>query len=212
MTIKIAVIDYDMGNLKSISKLLGFLKVPHDVTSNPEVILNSDGVILPGVGAFGDAMNNLRNKGLITVIQKVISNKKPLLGICLGLQLLFTKSYEMGEYRGLGTIKGNVVMFEKQKAGKVPQIGWNIVEFQDSNHYLIQGIPNKSYFYFVHSFYGVPENKNNILGITRYGEVKFASMIVKDNIVATQFHPEKSGTIGVKMVENFIQYCKDRIN
>ncbi len=210
MTVKIAVIDYDMGNLKSIAKLLAFLKVKYDVTADSKTILNSDGIILPGVGAFGDAMNNLRKKKLITVLQKVISNQIPLLGICLGLQLLFTKSYEMGEHEGLNVVNGNVIMFERNKAGKVPQIGWNSVEFQDPNHYLIEGIPHNSYFYFVHSYYCVPETKQNILGTTQYGEIKFASMIAKDSIVATQFHPEKSGNIGVKMVENFIKYCENR--
>ncbi|MHA1757411.1 MAG: imidazole glycerol phosphate synthase subunit HisH, partial [Promethearchaeota archaeon] len=129
-------------------------------------------------------------------------------GICLGLQLLYTKSYEMGEHQGLNLIPGEVIMFDISKVDKVPQIGWNSVKFLDKSHFLVQGIPNNSYFYFVHSFYGVPENKKYGLGITDYGEIEYYSMVAKDNIIATQFHPEKSSKYGIKIYQNFIEYCK----
>jgi glutamine amidotransferase len=208
MSFKIAIIDYEMGNLKSIYKLLHYLNVEGIITSEPKIILDADGVILPGVGAFGDAMINLKQKGLSSIIGDLVKEKKPLFGICLGQQLLFSKSHEMGQHEGLDLIKGEVVAFDRAKVNKVPQIGWNSVKFTDEDHFLIQGIPNNSYFYFVHSFYSVPKNKKDILGLTKYNEVEFCSMISKDNIIATQFHPEKSSKYGIQMYQNFIDYCK----
>ncbi|MHA1281425.1 MAG: imidazole glycerol phosphate synthase subunit HisH [Promethearchaeota archaeon] len=208
MSLKIAIIDYEMGNLKSIYKCLKHIGVEATITDDKKFILNSDGIILPGVGAFGDAMAHLKKKGLIDVIRDAVRDKKPLFGICLGLQLLYTKSYEMGEHQGLNLIPGEVIMFDISKVDKVPQIGWNSVKFLDKSHFLVQGIPNNSYFYFVHSFYGVPENKKYGLGITDYGEIKYYSMVAKDNIIATQFHPEKSSKYGIKIYQNFIEYCK----
>ncbi|MHA1338323.1 MAG: imidazole glycerol phosphate synthase subunit HisH [Promethearchaeota archaeon] len=184
MSLKIAIIDYEMGNLKSIYKCLKHIGVEATITDDKKFILNSDGIILPGVGAFGDAMAHLKKKGLIDVIRDAVRDKKPLFGICLGLQLLYTKSYEMGEHQGLNLIPGEVIMFDISKVDKVPQIGWNSVKFLDKSHFLVQGIPNNSYFYFVHSFYGVPENKKYGLGITDYGEIKYYSMVAKDNIIA----------------------------
>lgn len=208
MTFYIAIIDYEMGNLKSISKLLQFLNVKSIITSKNKEILNADGVILPGVGAFGDAMNHLKEKNLIPIINDIDSENKPLFGICLGQQLLFSKSYEMGEHEGLDLIKGSVISFDLEKVNKVPQIGWNSVQFKNTDHYLIQDIPDNSYFYFVHSFYVIPDNKNNILGSTQYGDIEFSSIVFKDNIIGTQFHPEKSSKDGIKMYQNFIEYCK----
>ena len=208
MSFKIAIIDYEMGNLKSIYKLLHHLNVEGIITSEPKVIFDADGVILPGVGAFGDAMINLRQKNLISIIEDLVKDKKPLFGICLGQQLLFSMSYEMGQHKGLDLIKGEVVAFDISKVNKIPQIGWNNVNFTDEDHFLIQGIPNNSYFYFVHGFYCLPKNKEEILGLTKYNEVEFCSMISKDNIIATQFHPEKSSKYGIQMYRNFINYCK----
>ena len=208
MSFKIAIIDYEMGNLKSIYKLLHHLNVEGIITSEPKVIFDADGVILPGVGAFGDAMINLRQKNLISIIEDLVKDKKPLFGICLGQQLLFSMSYEMGQHKGLDLIKGEVVAFDISKVNKIPQIGWNNVNFTDEDHFLIQGIPNNSYFYFVHGFYCLPKNKEEILGLTKYNEVEFCSMISKDNIIATQFHPEKSSKYGIQMYQNFINYCK----
>lgn len=204
----IAIIDYEMGNLKSIYKCIKHLGVDSAITSNPKIILDADGVILPGVGAFGDAMKNLREKNLIDTVYQLVNDGKPLFGICLGLQLLFTKSSEMGQFEGFDLIRGSVISFDISKVDKIPQIGWNNVDFQDPDHYLVQGIPNNSYFYFVHSFYGVPKTKENILGLTQYGEIKFCSIVSKENIVATQFHPEKSSKYGIRMYQNFIDFCR----
>ncbi|MBY9005223.1 MAG: imidazole glycerol phosphate synthase subunit HisH [Candidatus Lokiarchaeota archaeon] len=208
MTFYIAIIDYEMGNLKSITKLIQHLGAKSIITSNHKEIFNANGVILPGVGAFGDAMEQLRKKNLISAINRLKEDNKPLFGICLGQQLLFSKSLEMGEHEGLDLIKGSVIPFDLKKVDKVPQIGWNSVNFINNDHYLTKNIPNNSYFYFVHSFYVNPENRNDIIGITKYGEIEFSSIVFKDNIVATQFHPEKSSKHGIMMYQNFIDYCK----
>ncbi|MHA1150656.1 MAG: imidazole glycerol phosphate synthase subunit HisH [Promethearchaeota archaeon] len=208
MTLNIVIIDYEMGNLKSIYKCIKHLGTEALISDNPKDILDADGVILPGVGAFGDAMKNLNQKKLVPIIHQVIKMKKPLFGICLGLQLLYSKSYEMGEFIGLDLISGEVVLFDKNKVDKIPQIGWNNVNFLDQDHFLVEGIPNNSYYYFVHSFYGIPEEEETILGETQYGEIKYCSIIAKDNIIATQFHPEKSSKYGILMYQNFINFCK----
>ncbi|MFX1323716.1 MAG: imidazole glycerol phosphate synthase subunit HisH [Promethearchaeota archaeon] len=208
MPFNIAIIDYEMGNLKSIYKCLKHLNVRSTITSNPKIILKADGVILPGVGAFGDAIKHLEEKNLIKIINQLVNNATPLFGICLGLQLLFESSSEMGNFKGLDLIKGEVILFDIKKVGKVPHIGWNNVELKDLNHFLVQGIPDKSYFYFVHSYYSVPDNDENILGLTKYGDIQFCSIVFKDNIVATQFHPEKSSAYGIKIYQNFVDFCK----
>ncbi len=208
MPFYIAIIDYEMGNLKSVYKCIKHLGKDSVITDDSEQILNADGIILPGVGAFGDAMKQLSEKDLIPVIKRVVEMEIPLFGICLGLQLLYSKSYEMGEYQGLDFIPGEVVKFNIDKVNKVPHIGWNSVDFQRDDHFLLQDIPDHTYFYFVHSYYGVPQNEGNILGKTTYGEIEFCSMVYNENIVATQFHPEKSSEYGIQMYRNFIQYCK----
>jgi len=208
MTFYIAIIDYEMGNLKSIYKCLKHLNAESIITDDLKIILDADGVILPGVGAFGDAMKHLKEKNLIPVLNQIVNEKKPLFGICLGQQLLFSRSYEMGEYKGLNLVKGDVIPFEISKVDKVPQIGWNSVQFLNSEHFLVQGIPDHSYFYFVHSFYTVPKNKDQIIGLTKYGEVEYCSIIGKKNIIATQFHPEKSSKFGIHIYKNFINYCR----
>ena len=208
MSFNIAIIDYEMGNLKSVYKCLKYLNVNSSITSDPNTILNADGVILPGVGAFGDAIKHLKEKNLIDIIHQLVNEGKPLLGICLGLQLLFGTSSEMGSFKGLDLIKGDVILFDVSKVIKVPHIGWNNVDIQNLDHFLIQGIPNQSYFYFVHSFYSVPKNEENILGLTKYGDTEFCSIASRDNVIATQFHPEKSSKYGIKIYQNFIDFCK----
>ncbi|MHA1292301.1 MAG: imidazole glycerol phosphate synthase subunit HisH [Promethearchaeota archaeon] len=208
MSFYIAIIDYEMGNLKSIYKCLKYLNVNSIITDDSKTILDADGIILPGVGAFGDAMKQLKKKNLIPIIDQIVKEKKPLFGICLGLQLIFSKSYEMGEFKGLDYVKGEIVPFDINKVEKVPQIGWNSVRFLIKDYFLVQGIPNNSYFYFVHSFYAIPENKERIVGLTKYGEIEYCSIICKENIFATQFHPEKSSKYGIQMYKNFIDYCK----
>ena len=173
-----------------------------------ETILDADGIILPGVGAFGDAMKHLKQKKLIDTINEAVENQIPLFGICLGQQLLFSRSYEMGEYEGLNLIEGEVIQFDITKVDKVPQIGWNNVNLIDKDYFLVQGIPNNSYFYFVHSFYVIPNNENNIVGLTKFGQIEYCSIVKKKNIFATQFHPEKSSKHGITMYENFIDYCR----
>jgi glutamine amidotransferase len=209
MVFYIAIIDYEMGNLKSIFKCLKYLNVESIITDDPKIIFDANGVILPGVGAFGDAIKNLKEKNLISVINQIAADKKPLFGICLGQQLIFSKSYEMGEFEGLNLIEGEVIPFDILKVDKIPQIGWNSVEFIDNNSFLVRGIPNNSYFYFVHSFYAVPKIEDYIIGKTKYGEIEYCSIICKDNVFATQFHPEKSSKHGILMYQNFIDYCKE---
>ncbi len=207
----IAIIDYGIGNLASITNVLNRLKIESIITSDPDEIEKAAGLILPGVGAAGEGMKNLKVRNLDKLIITEIKRGKPFLGICLGMQLLFEKSEE-GDVECLGILKGVVKKFRKEK--KVPQIGWNQVKYQISNiknqkyklniKNLTTGIPNSSYFYFVNSFYCEPEDKSIIAAETVYGE-KFTSIIVKDNLVATQFHPEKSGKVGFRLLENFVR-------
>lgn len=203
----IAIIDYGIGNLASISNTLNRLKIKSLVTADPVQIQEAGGLILPGVGAAGEGMNNLKNNGLDKLIVCAISRGKPFLGICLGMQLLFEKSEE-GDTKCLGILRGTVRKFQKKR--KVPQIGWNEIrsnnaEFRIKN--LFKDIPDKSYFYFVNSYYCVPEDKSMIAAETEYGET-FASIIARDNVVATQFHPEKSGLVGQQLLINWIKTLK----
>lgn len=185
----IVIIDYGLGNLASVKNALDKLGVESKISNDPLMIKKADKLILPGVGAAGQGMKNLKEKGLDKLIIEEIRTGKPFLGICLGMQLLFEKSEE-GNVNCLGILKGTVKKFKKMK--KIPQIGWNQVEI----------IKDKSYFYFVNSFYCQPKDKKIITGITKYGE-KFASIVVKDNLWGVQFHPEKSGSVGFKLLENF---------
>ena len=207
----IAIIDYGMGNLRSVQK--GFEKVGYDaiVTSNYKDILSAKGVVLPGVGAFKDCMRNLEEGCLVDSIYKVIEMGKPFLGICLGLQLLFTESEEFGIHKGLGIIKGKVVRFSFSTQGlKIPHMGWNSIKKSGQKNQfspMFEGIPDNSYFYFVHSYYVVPEDDNIVASKTDYG-IDFVSSISKDNIFACQFHPEKSQEMGLRLLKNFGEICK----
>ena len=196
----IAIIDYGMGNLRSVEK--GFLKTGVDVrvTNRPEDVDNADGVVLPGVGAFKDCMRELANLGLIDAVAGAIKKGKPYLGICLGLQVLFSESEEFGKCRGLDIFRGKVVRFENSDL-KIPQMGWNQLNIKNTNP-LFNGIPDKSYFYFVHSFYVAPGDNSIIATTTDYG-IEFTSSVRKDNIFAVQFHPEKSQTLGLRLLKNF---------
>lgn len=203
----IAIIDYGMGNLRSVQK--GFEKVGHKaiVTSDPATIMDASHVVLPGVGAFPDCMRNLDEKGLLDIVPKVINSGKPFLGICLGLQLLFTESEEFGIHKGLDIIKGRVVKFDFSAQSleashlKVPHMGWNTVAVKRRPP-AMEGIDEGAYFYFVHSYYVVPEDEKVVATTTAYG-VEFASSIWKDNLFATQFHPEKSQEKGLRILKNF---------
>jgi glutamine amidotransferase len=196
----IAIVDYGMGNLRSVEK--GFLKVgvQAKITNNPELIKNADGVVLPGVGAFKDCMRELTNLQLVDAVVEAVKKNKPYLGICLGLQVLFSESNEFGKCRGLDIFRGKVLRFPEGKL-KVPHMGWNELKIRKNNP-LLDGIEDRSYFYFVHSFYVAPEDDSLIATSTDYG-TDFTSMVAKDNIYAVQFHPEKSQNIGLKLLKNF---------
>ncbi len=207
----IAIIDYGMGNLRSVQK--GFERMGHEavVTSDAKTILSASRVVLPGVGAFPDCMRNLREYGLIDAVLRSINSGKPFLGICLGLQLLFTESEEFGISKGLDIIKGRVVRFKGpqfetrssklETALKVPHMGWNSVSIKRRPPTLAD-VPDGSHFYFVHSFHVVPEDKGVIATTTDYG-FEFVSSVWKDNIYATQFHPEKSQALGLSILKRF---------
>lgn len=202
----IAIIDYGMGNLRSVQK--GFEKVGCEavVTADPKVVLAAEKVVLPGVGAFADCMRNLEEGGFVDPLLKVIREGRPFLGICLGLQLLFTESEEFGIHRGLDVIPGRVVRFpeamtEGGEALKVPHMGWNQLSFSQRPP-VFDGIDEGTNVYFVHSYYVVPEDPTVVATTTRYG-IDFCSAIWKDNVVATQFHPEKSQELGLRILKNF---------
>jgi imidazole glycerol-phosphate synthase subunit HisH len=206
----IAIIDYGMGNLRSVQK--GFERMGREavVTSDAKTILSAGKVVLPGVGAFPDCMRNLEEYGLIDVVKQSINSGKPFLGICLGLQLLFTESEEFGISKGLDIIKGRVVRFKgpafetrdlKLETLKVPHMGWNSVQIKRRPPALAD-VPDNSNFYFVHSFHVVPDDKSVIATTTDYG-FEFVSSIWKDNIFASQFHPEKSQALGLSILKHF---------
>jgi len=203
----IAIIDYGMGNLRSVEK--AFEKVGQEVliTSAPEILPKADGIVLPGVGAFRDAMDNLRASGLADEIVKAINQGKPYLGICLGLQLLFSLSEEGGLHAGLDIIKGMVASFPDTV--KVPHIGWNQISKKAKNVTILKGIREGSSFYFVHSYFVHPDDEKVIATTTDYG-VEFVSTIWRDNIFAVQFHPEKSSKLGLQILKNFGEICRSR--
>ncbi len=211
----IAIVDYGMGNIRSVEK--GFLKVGADVkiTSDHRIISSSRGIVLPGVGAFRDCMANLERLDLLELIKREIDKGKPYLGICLGLQILFAESEEFGLCRGMNLFPERVRKFKfnstvepsDTKSGlKIPHMGWNTVEFINKPP-IFEEIPDNSYFYFVHSYYVSSENKDIIAAKTNYG-VDFVSAVWKDNIYATQFHPEKSQQLGLKILKGFNKVCE----
>lgn len=196
----IAIIDYGMGNLNSVEKAFIKLGCKVTVTSDAEVVGSADKVVLPGVGAFGDCMYNLATYGLCDVIKQVIDDGKPFLGICLGLQLLFEGSEEDPGIAGLGIFPGMIKKIEA-KGLKVPQIGWNSLNYAGESP-LFQGLPDPAYVYFVHSFHAVPEDASLITARVSYGS-EITAAIGRNKIQAVQFHPEKSGTVGLKILQNF---------
>lgn len=203
----IAIIDYGMGNLRSVQK--GFEKVGHEavVTSDTKAILDADRVVLPGVGAFADCMRNLEQQGLVDAVYKVIQSGRPFMGICLGLQLLFEEGEEFGVHKGLGVLKGHVVRFPTEVENnteaiyKIPHMGWNkIAKRSDAPH--LADVPDGAFFYFVHSYFVKPDDPAVAATTTSYG-VEFVSSVWKDNIFATQFHPEKSQEMGLRILKKF---------
>ncbi|BFT68811.1 imidazole glycerol phosphate synthase subunit HisH [Paenibacillus sp. P36] len=200
----IAIIDYGMGNLHSVSKAVERLGYEAVVTGDAEQILAAEGAILPGVGAFGDAMEQLRESGLGDVVKQYAASGKPLLGICLGMQLLFASSEEHGDHEGLGLLPGSVVRFRGDY--KVPHMGWNKLSYKQSSSPIFQGI-EEGHVYFVHSYHAKPERESDLLAVTDYYQ-PVTAIVGRDNVYGMQFHPEKSGDIGMQLLKNFLAMCK----
>lgn len=198
----VAVIDYDAGNIKSVEKALLYLGQDVKVTRDKNVILSADRVILPGVGAFGDAMGKLRSYGLEEVIKKVVSQGTPFLGICLGLQLLFEDSDETPGVKGLGLLPGSIRRIPDKEGLKIPHMGWNSLDIREGAS-LFQGIEGHPYVYFVHSYYLSAKREEDVAATTFYS-TKIHASVEHDNIFACQFHPEKSSEVGLKILDNFI--------
>ncbi len=199
----IAIVDYGMGNLRSVEKALVHLSYDANITNEPEAVLKADKLILPGVGAFADCLSGLKNSGLYDAVLEFISSGKPFLGICVGMQMLYEKSFEFGIHKGIGIFSGAIKKFPDEiiKEGmKIPHMGWNQVNFT-SHHKIFNGIENMTNFYFVHSYYA-PVNDDETIAVCEYGTV-FAAAVAKDNVIATQFHPEKSQKAGLKFLQNF---------
>ena len=202
----IAIVDYGMGNLRSVQKGFERLGYRAEITRVVSTILGASGVVLPGVGAFNACMENLRRYGLVEPIREVVTRKKPFLGICLGFQLLFSESEEFGPQKGLGLFPGKVVGFRSENDLKVPHMGWNSVEIKKPSPFL-EGISDGDYLYFVHSYYVVPEDGSLVTTTTSYGG-SFVSSIATDHLFACQFHPEKSQKIGLAILANFARFAE----
>ena len=206
----IGIIDYQGGNLENVKRAFEAFKFKVRILREPVPIKNIDGLVLPGVGAFASAMRQLKESGFISFIKDFIESGKPFMGICLGIQLLFEKSYEFGVSEGLGILKGEVVKFSG--VSKVPHIGWNQVEFKKSSNMLKDRIKNGDFFYFVHSYYVVPDTIDIILTTTSYETKEFVSSIEYNNIFACQFHPEKSQNNGLIVIKSFGDMCVNTSN
>ena len=204
----IAIIDYDAGNIKSVEKALLMLGEEACITRDKEVLLNADKVILPGVGAFGNAMEKIHEYGLYEVIWEIVRKGTPFLGICLGLQLLFEESEESPGVKGLGILPGKILRIPDNNSSlKIPQIGWNSLSFPNKGK-LFEGLEEGCYVYFVHSYYLKAEEEDIVTATTEYGTTIHAS-VEKDNVFACQFHPEKSSAVGLKILENFIRLNRE---
>ncbi|AEG59567.1 imidazole glycerol phosphate synthase subunit HisH [Desulforamulus ruminis] len=201
----ITIIDYGMGNLRSVQKGFAQVGCPAEIVRDPDRVETAAAVVLPGVGAFADAMENLQQAGMMEAIRRVIAAGKPFLGICLGQQLLFESSEEFGSTRGLGIFPGSVKRFPAGEL-KVPHMGWNQAEILQPSP-LLEGIPDQAAFYFVHSYYVAPADPELTLARTEYG-LKFASIVGRDRVFGIQFHPEKSSFLGLKILENFGKQVK----
>ncbi len=215
---RVAIVNYGMGNLFSVEQACLVVGLAPIVTSSPQDVLDSEGVIVPGVGAFGDAMAALERTGMVNPLKEIALKRcKPLMGICLGLQLMMEESFEFGYHKGLGLIHGSVIRFDQSikdqtgRAVKVPQVGWNRIFQLKSRELgtkpwaesLLQGVEEGEFMYFVHSFYVVPKEKEVQLSMTRYGDTEFCSAIERDQIFGCQFHPERSGAQGLRIYQNF---------
>ena len=200
--LNLAVIDYESGNLRSVGKALERAGAQPVVTSDPKMLLEADAAILPGVGSGDAAMRALQKRGLVEPIREFVASGKPFMGVCLGLQLLMDGTDE-GDAQCLGIVPGRTRQLPPGL--KVPHMGWNQVQFS-ARHPVFEGVASDAHFYFVHSYYADPEDKSLVAGVTEYG-VPFCSVLIRDNLVATQFHPEKSSTLGLKIYQNFVAYA-----
>jgi len=212
---QVAIVDFGMGNLFSVKLACEHAGMRARITTSDREDLESDAVILPGVGAFGDAMTTLRKLGLVETIQNMSGTMKPLVGICLGMQLFMRGSHEFGWHEGIGIIEGEVVRFEVAQDEidrlKVPQVGWNRICQTDNKSWdrsLLEGLPDGEFMYFVHSFYAKPSDSNIILSTTRYGETEFCSSLRYRNVFGCQFHPERSGLQGLRIYRNLAAHIK----
>ena len=203
----IGIIDYDAGNIRSVEKALAYIGEESVVSRDPQTLFQADKVILPGVGSFGDAMNNLHKYGLVPVIRDMINKGKPFLGICLGLQLLFESSEESPGVEGLGILKGKILRIPASPGLKIPHMGWNSLHLQNQGR-LFQGIPEDACVYFVHSYYLRAEEPEIVKAFSFYGTEIHAS-VEKGNVFACQFHPEKSSQTGLKILENFAKIDRE---
>ena len=200
----IAIIDYDAGNIKSVQKAVEFLGETAVLTREPEELLKADKVILPGVGSFGDAMQKLHHYQLVDTIRQVVERQIPFLGICLGLQLLFERSDESEGVEGLSLLKGEILRIPDEPDLKIPHIGWNSLSLQNDGR-LFRGLSEDEYVYFVHSYYLKAADPSIVKAVTQYGNTLIHASVEPGNVFACQFHPEKSGEVGLKILKNFIQ-------
>ncbi len=198
----IAIIDYGAGNILSVQKALDYIGCANTVTSDAAIISSADGAVLPGVGSFGDAMDHLTSSGLVGTVREFAASGKPFLGICLGLQVLFDSSEESPEAQGLSLLPGQVRRFPSDMGLKIPHIGWNSVEY-DPDCPIFKGLPENPYVYFVHSYYLEASDEDVVSATAQYG-IQFHAAVWRENVFATQFHPEKSGSVGLKILGNFV--------
>jgi len=203
---RIAIVDYGVGNFRNVQKAFEAIGVAAEISNSPDVAAQAEAVVLPGVGAFGDAIANLRQRKLDRPVLAAARAGKPVFGICVGLQLLFEESEEMGRHQGLGLLRGKVVRFREGLT--VPHMGWNQIE-PERDHPLLKGIVPGDFAYFAHSYYAVPRDPADVIASTDYHE-RFASIIGRDNICAIQFHPEKSQRVGLQILKNFVAFAKAR--
>lgn len=203
----IIIVDYGMGNLKNVYNALKYLNIPSKISNEISEIRSADKLILPGVGAFNKAMYNLNNTGLSDVIKDKVNSGTPLLGICLGMQMIFKKGYENGICDGLGFIDGEVKLLAPTEKVKIPHIGWNRLEYSNKND-LIKGLEENSFVYYVHSYVTTNVKDKNLIGFSNYGGIKIPSIVCNDNVYGTQFHPEKSGETGLRILKNFGEVIK----
>jgi glutamine amidotransferase len=202
--VKVGIIDYDMSNLFSVMQACRYVGIDVEIVSDPDRFASYDGLIFPGVGAFGAAISTLRSTGADLALKSFTDSGKPLMGVCLGMQLLFSESEEFGPHKGLGLVEGSVIRFKSPEPIRVPQIAWNRIFGKSKwNDSPLQVLNDGEFMYFVHSFYVVPRNSDVVLATTNYMNIEYCSAIKQNNIFAVQFHPEKSGASGLKIYESF---------